>query len=111
MEVDNRIFSMRSGRAASPRPEGLHLDPARLPDAGLDRLIQTRADLGLVGRLRAAKAQRMGGATPRRCPLLPWQTRSDQTAMSSGALPDSIASLNHAGWRPLPVQVVSGFSG
>ena len=64
MEVDNRIASVRSGRAASPRPRGPRLDPARLPDAALDRLIQTHADLGLVDRLRAEKGQRMAEGAP-----------------------------------------------
>ncbi|MGR3436575.1 MAG: hypothetical protein ACU0CO_17085 [Shimia sp.] len=59
MEVGNQLARVRSGRAAAPRPKGPRLDPSRLPDAALDRLIQTHRDLGLVERLRAEKARRM----------------------------------------------------
>ena len=111
MEVGDRIVCMRSGRAAPSRPKGPRLDPARLPDAGLSRFIQIHADLGLADRLRAEKAHRLGGNAPTLPVPLSSRARSDQNAMSSGAFPASIASLNHAGCRPLPVQVVSGFSG
>lgn len=61
MAVANRIRSIRSGRAADPRPKGPRLDPARLPDAALDCLIQTHPDLALVDRLRSERARRPSG--------------------------------------------------
>ena len=64
MEVGNQLARVRSGRAAVPRPKGPRLEPTRLPDAALDRLIQTHRDLSLVERLRAEKARRMAGDRP-----------------------------------------------
>jgi hypothetical protein len=64
MEVGNQLARVRSGRAAVPRPKGSRLDPTRLPDAALDRLIQTHRDMSLVERLRAEKARRMPGCRP-----------------------------------------------
>ena len=61
MEVGNQLARVRSGRAGAPRLKGPRLEPVRLPDAALDRLIQTHRDIGLVERLRAEKARRMAG--------------------------------------------------
>ena len=62
MEVGNQLVRVQSGRAAAPRSKGPRLDPARLPDAALDRLIQSHCNIGLVARLRAEKARRMAGS-------------------------------------------------
>ena len=62
MAVTNRIRSIRLGRAAEPRPKGPRFDPARLPDAALDLLIQTHPDLALVNHLRSERARRRSGA-------------------------------------------------
>lgn len=64
MEVGNQLARVRAGRAAVPRPKGPRLDPTCLPDAALDRLIQTHRDMGLVARLRAEKARQMAGRRP-----------------------------------------------
>ncbi|MGR3434145.1 MAG: hypothetical protein ACU0CO_04540 [Shimia sp.] len=64
MEVGNQLARVRSGRAAVPRPKGPRLDPTRLPDAALDRLIQTHRDICFVEQLRAEKARRMAGGRP-----------------------------------------------
>ena len=64
MEVGNHLARVRSGRAAAPRPKGPRLDPTRLPDAALDKLIQSHRDIGLVERLRAERARRMGRSRP-----------------------------------------------
>lgn len=62
MAATNHIRSIRSGRAAEPRPKGPRLDPARLPDAALGHLIQIHSDLALVNRLRSERARRRSGA-------------------------------------------------
>jgi hypothetical protein len=64
MEVGNQLARVRSGRAAVPRPKGPRLDPTRLPDTALDRLIQTHCDMNLVERLRAEKARRLAEGRP-----------------------------------------------
>ena len=55
VELHNRQRMLASGRWLLPRARGPALDPALLPDAALDRLIQTHPDLALVERLRAER--------------------------------------------------------
>ena len=62
MAVENRARAVRSGRADDPRPKGPRFDPPRLPDAALDRLIQTHPDRAIVDRLRAERRRREAGA-------------------------------------------------
>lgn len=64
MEIDNRLRAIRSGRADDPRPKGPRLDPTRLPDDALIRLIQRHPDMAMVNRLRAERRRREGGTTP-----------------------------------------------
>lgn len=52
VELRNRRAALISGRAMFPRAKGPKLDPGRLTDAALDRLIQSHPDLTLVERLR-----------------------------------------------------------
>ena len=52
VELRNRRHALINGRADFARPKVPKLDPARLTDAALDRLIQTHPDLGLIERLR-----------------------------------------------------------
>lgn len=52
VELRNRRAAVISGHAMFPRAKGPRLDPARLTDAALDRLIQSHPDLTLVERLR-----------------------------------------------------------
>jgi hypothetical protein len=59
VETRNRIDALRSGRADRPRRKGPRFDPARIPDAALDRLIQQHPDLGTVERLRAERGRRL----------------------------------------------------
>lgn len=59
VETRNRLDAVRSGRAFQPRRfKGPRLDPVCLPDAALDRLIQTHSDLQLVERLRQERRRR-----------------------------------------------------
>ena len=58
VETRNRIDALTSGRADRPRPKGPRLDPSRLPDAALNRLIQQHHDLAVVETLRAERARR-----------------------------------------------------
>lgn len=58
VEVRNRIVLLGLGRAA-PRTKGPRLDPARLPDEALLRLIQSHADRHVVVALRAERERRL----------------------------------------------------
>jgi hypothetical protein len=58
VETRNRIDALRSGRADRPRRKGPRFDPAHLPDAALERLIQQHPDLATVDRLRAERLRR-----------------------------------------------------
>ena len=58
VEVRNRRRLLALGRTA-PRTKGARFDPALVPDAALDRLIQSHADLCVVKRLRQERARRM----------------------------------------------------
>ncbi|HEX7820890.1 MAG TPA: hypothetical protein VF463_09755 [Sphingobium sp.] len=58
VEVRNRIVLLGLGRAA-PRTKGPRLDPARLPDDALLRLIQSHADRHVVVALRAERERRL----------------------------------------------------
>jgi len=62
VEVRNRILLLNLGRTR-PKPKGPRLDPARLPDAALLRLIQTHADPHLVNQLRAERQRRLDTIT------------------------------------------------
>lgn len=57
VEVRNRRSLLGLGRTA-PKPKGPRLDPARLPAAVLDRLIQSHSDADLVDRLRMERLRR-----------------------------------------------------
>jgi hypothetical protein len=59
VETRNRIAALRSGRADRPRRKGPRFDPARIPDAALERLIQRHPDLDTVERLRAERRRRL----------------------------------------------------
>jgi hypothetical protein len=59
VETRNRLDALRSGRANRPRPKGPRFDPARIPDAALERLIQRHPDLDTVDRLRAERNRRI----------------------------------------------------
>lgn len=61
VRVHNRRVQLAGGRAA-PREKGPALDPARLPDAALDRLIQRHPDLAVVDRLRDERRRRTRAA-------------------------------------------------
>jgi hypothetical protein len=58
VETRNRLDALRSGRADRPRVKGPQFDPARIPDAALERLIQLHPDLDTVDRLRAERRRR-----------------------------------------------------
>lgn len=58
VELRNRRAALVSGSAMFPRKKGPRLDPARLTDGALDRLIQSHPDLTLVQRLREERALR-----------------------------------------------------
>jgi hypothetical protein len=58
VEVRNRIVLLGLGRT-EPKPKGPRLDPMRLPDAALLRLIQKHADPHLVEQLRAERQRRL----------------------------------------------------
>jgi len=62
VEVRNRIVLLGLGRS-EPKAKGPRLDPVRLPDAALLRLIQTHADPHLVEQLRAERQRRLGAIT------------------------------------------------
>jgi hypothetical protein len=62
VETRNRLDALRSGRANRPRPKGPRFDPARIPDAALERLIQQHPDLDTVDRLRAERCRRLGSS-------------------------------------------------
>lgn len=60
VEIRNRVDAVRSGRADAPaRTPGPRFDPRRLPNAALDRLIQSHADMAVVEALRAEKRRRL----------------------------------------------------
>jgi ParB family transcriptional regulator, chromosome partitioning protein len=63
VETRNRLDALRSGRADRPRAKGPRFDPARIPDAALNRLIQRHPDLATVERLRAERNRRRAGGT------------------------------------------------
>lgn len=58
VELRNRRLAVINGRADFPRVKGPRLDPGRLTDAALDRLIQSHPDLALVEQLRAERELR-----------------------------------------------------
>ena len=58
VEVRNRRDLIALGRNA-PKPKGPRLDPRRLPDDALDRLIQCHADVTMVSRLRRERERRV----------------------------------------------------
>jgi hypothetical protein len=64
VEIRNRIDALRSGRADRPRRKGPRFDPARIPDAALERLIQRHPDLDTLDRLRAERRRRQPEAMP-----------------------------------------------
>jgi hypothetical protein len=57
VEVRNRRCLIALGRTA-PKAKGPRLDPSCLPDAALDRLIQSHADVAMVERLRHERERR-----------------------------------------------------
>lgn len=59
VEVRNRRQLIALGRDV-PKKKDPRLDPARLPVAALDRLIQSHRDMNLVEQLRAERARRLG---------------------------------------------------
>jgi hypothetical protein len=63
VETRNRLDALRSGRADRPRRKGSRFDPARMPDAALDRLIQQHPDLDTVDRLRTERIRRLAAIT------------------------------------------------
>lgn len=58
VELRNRQRALVSGRAFAPRAKGPRLEPARLTDEALERLIQKHPDLALVDRLRTERELR-----------------------------------------------------
>lgn len=62
VEVRNRIVLLGLGRT-EPKAKGPRLDPMRLPDVALLRLIQTHADPRLVEQLRAERQRRLDAIT------------------------------------------------
>jgi hypothetical protein len=62
IEIRNRLDALRSGRAGRPRPKGPRFDPAHIPDAALERLIQQHPDLDTVDRLRAERCRRLASS-------------------------------------------------
>ena len=59
VELRNRQRALVSGRAFAPRTKGPRLEPARLADEALARLIQEHPDLALVVRLRTERELRV----------------------------------------------------
>lgn len=57
VEVRNRRQLLALGRD-KPKPKGPRMDPARLPDEALERLIQSHPDMALVEALRAERDRR-----------------------------------------------------
>jgi len=57
VEVRNRRCLIALGRTA-PKSKGPRLDPSCLPDAALDRLIQSHSDVAMVERLRHERERR-----------------------------------------------------
>jgi hypothetical protein len=57
VEVRNRRRLLAIGRTA-PKPKGPRLDPARLPDAALARLVQSHPDLAVVALLQDERRRR-----------------------------------------------------
>ena len=55
VELRNRQRALVSGRAFAPRAKGPRLEPTRLTDEALERLIQMHPDLALVDRLRTER--------------------------------------------------------
>jgi hypothetical protein len=78
VETRNRLDGLRSGRADRPRSKGPRFDPARIPDAALERLIQRHPDLEVVDRLRAERARRSGQAQAGRRAKLPAGTAQEE---------------------------------
>jgi hypothetical protein len=68
VETRNRLEALRSGRADRPRSKGPRFDPARIPDAALERLIQRHPDLDTVDRLRAERVRRLAKFRPEASP-------------------------------------------
>jgi hypothetical protein len=58
VETRNRLDALYSGRADRPCAKGPRFDPACIPDAALERLIQRHPDLEIVDRLRAERSRR-----------------------------------------------------
>ena len=58
VEVRNRRRLLALGRN-EPKAKGPRLDPMRLPDEALDRLIQSHADAAMVERLRHERERRV----------------------------------------------------
>jgi len=56
-EAKNRVEQLAKGRT-DPRVRGPRLDPTRLPDEALDRLIQSHKDLRVVEALRNERERR-----------------------------------------------------
>lgn len=73
VETRNRLDGLRNGRSDRPRVKGPRFDPACIPDAALDRLIQRHPDLETVDRLRAERMRRQSSpaAAPVPSPSLP----------------------------------------
>lgn len=59
MAVHNRLVALERGDRR--RPKGPRLDPTRLPDQALDRLIQQHRDLAVVNLLREERRRRLAG--------------------------------------------------
>jgi hypothetical protein len=64
VETRNRLDALRNGRADRPRSRGPRFDPARIPDAALERLIQRHPHLDTVDRLRAERVRRLAKSRP-----------------------------------------------
>lgn len=62
VEVRNRIVLLGLGRAA-PRSKGPRLDPTKIPDEALLRLIQRHTDPNVVEALRAERQRRLDTIT------------------------------------------------
>ena len=58
VELRNRQRALVSGRAFAPRAKGPRLEPARLTDEDLERLIQMHPHLALADRLRTERELR-----------------------------------------------------
>lgn len=64
VETRNRLGALRSGRADRLRSKGPRFDPACIPDAALERLIQQHPDLETVDRLRTERIRRLAQRRP-----------------------------------------------